>query len=162
MIRDQLIASIGEALNELGVAVPAINLERPSRRDHGDWSSNVALAAAKAADRPPRELAQAIAGVLERDPPPHVVKVEVAGPGFVNFHLSHSWLHDVLRDTVERGVATLGRQSIGAGVRVNVEFVSANPTGPVHAGHGRGAVFGDSVARLLEHCGYAVTREFYL
>ena len=164
MLRDQLVGALGEALVALDVKpLPTvINLERPGRREHGDWSSNVALASAKKAGRNPRELAQAIADRLNNDLPPHVLKVDIAGGGFVNFHLAHTWLHDVLRDVIETGVADFGRHDFGGGRRVNVEFVSSNPTGPIHAGHARGAIFGDSLARLLERCGHEVTREFYL
>ncbi|MEO8695166.1 MAG: arginine--tRNA ligase [Acidimicrobiales bacterium] len=164
MLRDQLVGALRDALVALDVQpLPAvINLERPARREHGDWSTNVALASAKKAGRNPRELAQAIADRLNNDLPPHVLKVDIAGGGFVNFHLAHTWLHDVLRDVIDAGVADFGRHAFGDGQRVNVEFVSSNPTGPIHAGHARGAIFGDSLARLLERCGYAVTREFYL
>ena len=92
-------------------------------------------------------------------PPRHVLSVEVAGPGFVNFRLADSWLHDVLADVVDQGVDGYARLDLGAGTKVMVEFVSANPTGPLHAGHGRGAAFGDSLARVLEQCGYEVVRE---
>jgi len=139
-----------------------IGLERPARREHGDWSSNVALATAKAAGRKPRELADEIVKILEEDRPPHVAAVEVAGPGFVNFRLHDSWLHDVLRQVVQEGEQTYGRHDVGKGTRVNLEFVSTNPTGPVHAGGGRWAAYGASLGNLLERCGYAPHREFYL
>jgi arginyl-tRNA synthetase len=163
MIRDVLEASLRSALDTIGVEPPAaVTLERPARREHGDWSSNVALASAKAAGRNPRELATELAEGLTADPPPHVVKVEVAGPGFVNFHLAPTWLHDVLREVVDRGEADFGRLDFGAGERVQVEFVSANPTGPIHVGNGWFASYGDSLARLLARCGYAVSREYYV
>jgi arginyl-tRNA synthetase len=164
VIRDQLAAAVRDALVALAVdPLPdTVNLERPARREHGDWSSNVALATAKKAGRNPRELAQQLADHLQTNRPPHVVAVEIAGPGFLNFRLADTWLHDVLREVVGGGVDGYARPDLGHGLRTNVEFVSANPTGPLHAGHGRGAVFGDSVARLLERCNYDVTREFYL
>ena len=164
MLRDQLIAALHEAMVALDVQpLPeVINLERPARREHGDWSTNVALASAKKAGRNPRELAQSIADRLNADLPPHVLKVDIAAGGFVNFHLAHTWLHDVLRDVIDAGVADFGRHDFGAQRRVNVEFISANPTGPIHAGHARGAIFSDTLARLLERCGYGITREFYL
>src|SRR6266487_4205014 len=117
MLRDQLVAALREALVALDVQpLPeVISLERPARREHGDWSSNVALASAKKAGRNPRELAQSIADRLNSDPPAHVLKVDIAGPGFVNFHLAHTWLHDVLRDVVDSGVAEFGRLAFGAG-----------------------------------------------
>jgi arginyl-tRNA synthetase len=164
LIRDQLADALRTALATLEVdPLPdEIQLERPARREHGDWSSNVALATAKQAGRNPRELAQMLAEVLNAVPPPHVVSVEVAGPGFVNFRLAETWLHDVLSDVVDRGVDGYARSDVGAGTKVMVEFVSANPTGPLHAGHGRGAAYGDSLARVLERCGYEVSRENYL
>jgi arginyl-tRNA synthetase len=163
VIRDQLAEALRDALRALQVDPPeAIQLERPARREHGDWSSNVALATGKRAGRNPRELAQEIAAHLDASPPPHVTAVEVAGPGFVNFRLADSWLHDVLGEVVTQGVEGYARPDLGGGRRVDIEFVSANPNKPIHAGHGRGAVYGDTVARLLERCGHAVTREFYL
>jgi arginyl-tRNA synthetase len=164
VIRDQLAASLHAALSSLEVTpLPeTINLERPARREHGDWSSNVALAAAKRAGWNPRELAGKLAEILNADPPAHVTAVEIAGPGFVNFRLADSWLHDVAVEVLDHGVKGYARSSIGTGTRVQVEFVSANPTGPLHAGHGRGAAYGDSLARILERCGYDVSRESYL
>ena len=163
-VRDILIESVRDALADLGVEPPpsTVQLERPATPEHGDWSTNVALASAKAAGRNPRELGMALADALNAAPPPHVAAVEVAGPGFVNFRLSDSWLHDVLIDVVAAGTDSWARHDVGAGETVMVEFVSANPTGPLHAGHGRGACFGDSVARLYERCGHEVTREFYI
>ncbi|HET6953185.1 MAG TPA: arginine--tRNA ligase [Acidimicrobiales bacterium] len=163
MIRDVLEASLRSALDKVGVEPPAtVTLERPARREHGDWSSNVALASARAAGRNPRELAGQLVEILTADPPPHVVRTEVAGPGFVNFHLAPTWLHDVLREVVTQGEAGYSRLDFGAGERVMVEFVSANPTGPIHVGNGWFASYGDALARLLARCGYEVTREYYV
>jgi arginyl-tRNA synthetase len=163
LITDQLTAAIGAAFVKIGVEPPAtIGLERPARREHGDWSTNVALAVSKAAGRNPRELAGELVAALEADPPAHVTGIEIAGPGFVNFRLADTWLHDLLREVVREGSDRYARFAIGAGERVNVEFVSANPTGPLHAGHARGACYGDAVARLLERVGHPVEREFYI
>ncbi|MBA2497430.1 MAG: arginine--tRNA ligase [Acidimicrobiia bacterium] len=163
MLRDDLAASLRAALAEAGVEPPAaIGLERPARREHGDWSSNVVMVTAKGARRNPRELAAAVVATITANPPRHVTGVEVAGPGFVNFRLAPTWLHDVLVDVVTRGEGGYATPDLGGGRRVNVEFVSANPTGPLHAGHARGAVFGDAVARLLERCGHEVHREYYI
>ncbi len=163
MIVEALTQALRDALEAAGVDAPAsIGLERPARREHGDWSTNVALATAKTAGRNPRELAQQIAGHLNAEPPDHVGRVEVAGPGFVNFHLADTWLHAVLRDIVTAGETGYARHDIGAGRRVNIEFVSANPTGPLHAGGGRWAAFGDALANVMARCGYAVSREYYL
>ena len=164
MIRDSLAAALRTALSTLEIApLPeTIALERPARREHGDWSSNVALVCAKAAGWNPRELAGRLAEILQADPPPHVTAVEIAGPGFVNFRLADTWLHDVLVEVERDGVENYARSTMGAGTRILLEFVSANPTGPLHAGHGRGAAYGDSLARILERCGHEVTRENYL
>lgn len=161
-MRDVLTAAIRDALCSLDVEPPdEVHLERPARREHGEFSSNVAMATAKAAGRNPRDLAQSIVDVLMADPPSHVVGVEVAGPGFVNFRLAPGWLHDLVSVVLDAG-ADYGRSEAGAGTKVMVEYVSANPTGPVHAGHARGAVYGDSLARLLRFIGHEVFDEFYV
>jgi arginyl-tRNA synthetase len=163
MIQRDLEAALRNALAATGVEPPAtIQLERPARREHGDWSSNVALATAKAAGRKPRELADELAATLNADPPAHVERVDVAAAGFVNFHLAPTWLHDVLREVTTQGEKDYARSDRGTGQRVQVEFVSANPTGPIHVGNGWFASYGDSVARLLERCGYSVSREYYV
>ena len=161
-MRDALTSALRDALTSVGVEAPAeVHLEQPARREHGDFSSNVAMVTAKAAGRNPRELATALVEAISAAPPPHVVGVEVAGPGFVNFRLDGTWLHDMVPTVLAAG-ADFGRSDVGSGRRVMVEFVSANPTGPVHAGHARGATYGDSLARLLEFTGHEVAREFYI
>ncbi|MBP6728470.1 MAG: arginine--tRNA ligase [Microthrixaceae bacterium] len=163
VIREQLAAALRDELAALGVDAPTeVHLEQPARREHGDWSTNIALASAKAAARPPRELAAELAERLNAASIPHVERVEIAGPGFVNFHLAPTWLHEVARRVIDDGEEGFARLEIGRGRRAMVEFVSANPTGPLHAGHARGAVFGDALARLLERVGYVVAREFYI
>ncbi len=164
MIRETLVEALRDALRECGIDEPAvtIGLERPARRDHGDWSSNVALVVAKRAGRNPRELAGAVVGALEVDLPDHVESVEVAGPGFVNFRLRPTWLHDVLTEAVTAGTEGYARPVAEQPEKVMVEFVSANPTGPIHVGNGWFASYGDGVARLLERCGHTVSREYYV
>ena len=164
MIRTHLIDALRAALADTGVEpLPAtIEIGRPARPEHGDWSSNVALVCARAAGRNPRDLAQELAERITADPPTHVRRVEVAGPGFVNFHLHDGWLHDVLRQVVAGGVDGFARHDFGAGTAVNVEFVSANPTGPLHVGGGRWAAYGDTLCNILARCGYAPHREYYL
>ena len=164
MIRDDLAEAVRSALVALAVEpLPEqVAMERPANPDHGDWSSNVALASAKKAGRNPRELALQLVEHLNANPPAHVESVEIAGPGFVNFRLAPTWLHEVLAEVVDQGEAGYAAPDLGAGKTVNVEFVSANPTGPVHAGHARGAAHGDSVARLFARTGHQVTREFYI
>lgn len=164
MIIDILEAALREALANCGVDSPPdkIKLERPANREHGDWSSNVALALAKDTGKNPRRLGVQLRDYLTAHSPSCVDAVEIAGPGFLNFHLSNSWLYDVLELVVKAGPSKYGRHNSGIGMRVIVEFVSANPTGPLHAGHARGACYGDAVSNLLEAVGYEVEREFYI
>jgi len=159
-----LAGAISEALTRLGVdADPSrIGLERPARADHGDWSSNAAMVNAKSAGMAPRELAQRLAAELDAAALPHLLRTEVAGPGFVNFHLAPSWLHEVLGAVLRLGSDAYARHDLGAGQTVNLEFVSANPTGPLHAGGGRWGAFGDSLARLFRRCGYETHTEYYV
>ena len=135
-------------------------LERPRDAGHGDLATNLALVLAKPQKAKPRDVAARVLAEL-RLPASVVSKTEIAGPGFINFWLAQ----DALADAVHRILATgpaYGRSEFGLGLRVNVEFVSANPTGPLHVGHGRGAAYGDAVASLLQWTGHAVTREFYI
>jgi arginyl-tRNA synthetase len=163
VIRDVLSQATRDALASLGLEATApVQLERPARREHGDWSTNVALASAKKAGRNPRELANQLAAALEAADVPHVAKVEIAGPGFVNFHLAPTWLHEVLGDVVTGGTDGYARPDVGQGKRVDVEFLSANPTGPIHAGGGRWAAYGDALVNLLNRCGFRADREYYL
>ena len=164
MIRRHLIDALATALARSGVEpLPAtIEIGRPARPEHGDWSSNVALVCARAAGRNPRDLAGELVEHISADPPAHLRTVEVAGPGFVNFHLDDGWLHDVLRQVVGDGVDGYARSGVGAGTAVNVEFVSANPTGPLHVGGGRWAAYGDSLCNILARCGFVPHREYYL
>ena len=159
-----LAGAIADALTRLGVDADAsrVGLERPARPDHGDWSTNAALVNAKAAGMAPRDLAQRMADELERAGLPHLDRTEVAGPGFVNLHLAPSWLHDVLTAVLGDGADGYARLDIGSGQTVNLEFVSANPTGPLHAGGGRWGAFGDSLARLFRRCGYETRTEYYV
>ena len=164
MIRDDLAAAVRSALAALAVdPLPErVELERPGRREHGDWSTNVALATAKRAGRNPRELAQQLVDRLTAEPPAHVERVELAGPGFVNFHLAPTWLHDVLVEVVDGGTEGYAAPRLSEGERVQLEFVSANPTGPVHVGNGWFASYGDALGRLLTRTGHEVSREYYV
>lgn len=163
-VRQRLRSAVVDALAEVGVIADdnEIGIERPANPEHGDWSTNIALATAKRAGRRPLELAELLASQMRAQPPTHLASVAVAGPGFINFRLAPTWLHEVLVDVVAQGTQNFARSTLGNGDTVNLEYVSANPTGPLHAGHGRWAAYGDSLARLFEHCGYLVTREFYV
>jgi arginyl-tRNA synthetase len=145
---------------ELAVEAPDdVVVERPKNREHGDYATNIALRLAKAAGRPPREVAELLAGELRTQP--GIARVDVAGPGFLNITLAQGALGQIAVNAVTAG-AGYGRTEVLAGQRLNLEFVSANPTGPVHIGGTRWAAVGDALGRLLEACGADVTREYYL
>ena len=137
---------------------PQIALERPKQPQYGDYSSNVALQLAKTLKRNPRELAAALIAALE--PSPRVARVEMAGAGFINVFLSDSARREVIARILDQGDA-FGSVAAAEGTRAIVEFVSANPTGPLHVGHGRAAAVGDAISRLVESQGYRVHREYY-
>ncbi len=142
-----------------GADLSRVVVEPPRDPTHGDMATNAAMVLAKDASQKPRDLAEAIAAKLRADP--LIDKVDVAGPGFINLTLKpHVWAEE-LRVILASGAA-YGRGTLGQGEKINVEYVSANPTGPMHVGHGRGAVFGDALANLLAFAGYDVTREYYI
>jgi arginyl-tRNA synthetase len=143
----------------LDASVEGITLEPPKDPSHGDLATNAAMVLAKAAGASPRALAERIVPLIASDP--HIDKVEIAGPGFINLTLASAFWPSVLRMVLEQG-GSYGRSAIGKGEAVNVEYISANPTGPMHVGHCRGAVFGDALANLLDFTGFAVTREYYV
>jgi arginyl-tRNA synthetase len=136
-----------------------IELERPKQAAHGDWACNAAMPLARALKRNPREIATQLVSALP--PSDWVDKVEVAGPGFINVFLKPALWQRLPAHILARG-AEYGRLGLGRGERIQVEYVSANPTGPLHVGHGRGAAFGASLANVLAYAGYDVTREFYV
>jgi arginyl-tRNA synthetase len=158
-LRGWLADGLAKAAPELGIDgdLPEPELLVPKQKAHGDFATNLALAVAKRAARPPREVAEAIASALA--PAPFVDRVEVAGPGFLNVFTTDAWLYDALREVARRG-AGYGRAEPN-GRRIQVEFVSSNPTGPLHIGHARNATIGDALASLLDHAGWSVEREYY-
>ena len=164
-MKEQLRLLIDQALDRLRAAgtlpadaTAAFVVERTKNRDHGDFACNAAMLLAKPARTNPRALAQALVAVLPQSP--LLAKVEIAGPGFINLFLSPAAYHEEVR-AVHAAAAKYGRNKIGAGRKTGVEFVSANPTGPLHIGHGRAAAVGDCLARLLAASGAEVMREFY-
>jgi len=169
-IRDQLADAVCEAVAavaldqgfDLVVDPSSVHLERPASREHGDWSTNIALVSAKRASTNPRALAASIVEALELALPDHVMAIELAGPGFINFRLDDGWLHDALAAVLIEGEAGYARPDIGHGERVQVEFVSANPTGPIHVGNGWWGSYGDALARVLDRSGHVVSREYYV
>jgi arginyl-tRNA synthetase len=157
-----MLASVQAATTAVlgsGTDVSRIVVEPPRDLSHGDMATNAAMVLAKDAGKKPRELAESIAAKLRSDG--KVASVDIAGPGFINLTLKPNVWSEELRLVLESG-RDYGRSSIGKGENVNVEYVSANPTGPMHVGHGRGAVFGDALANLLAFTGYNVTREYYI
>lgn len=144
---------------EIAVTEQDTQLERPKNREHGDWASNVAMKFAKRIGTNPRELAQEL--VVEIEKIDGVAKAEIAGPGFMNITLDAASAGETARRVVEQG-ADYGRNDVLAGQRINLEFVSANPTGPLHMGHTRWAALGDSTARVLRASGAEVTNEYYI
>jgi arginyl-tRNA synthetase len=163
VIKETLRAALLHALEHTGLPVPAdgIDLEPPKRRDQGDWSTNTAMKLRPIVGGNPIDIAQRIADELQQLDVPHLAKVEVAKPGFVNLYLAPSWLHDVLRAVVLEG-PEYGRSHQLGGRRINLEFVSANPTGPLHAGGARWVAVGDAIANVLAAQGAEVHREYYL
>lgn len=139
-----------------------VQLVRPARPEHGDWSTNVALVVAKSAGRAPRDIANDLSATLLAASIDDVVAVEVAGPGFVNFRLAKSWLHHALVEVIEAGTESYATPELGGGERVQIEFVSANPTGPLHVGNGWLGSYGDALGRVMSRCGWDVKREFYV
>ncbi|MBT8082264.1 MAG: arginine--tRNA ligase [Gammaproteobacteria bacterium] len=159
----ELVASALRALPELAEAADGIDLdgtvERTRDASHGDFACNIAMRLAKPARKKPRDIAAIIVAALGDSAT--VDKIEIAGPGFINFYLSAQAFHAELERTLAQG-ASYGRQAPKEGPRINLEFVSANPTGPLHVGHGRGASYGATVGNLLEAAGYPVHREYYV
>ncbi len=163
----QAIAQAFEkAVNDGALTAPAevnvaekIQLEVPKDEQHGDFACNIAMLLAKELRMPPRKIAEAIATGIETGG--EIEKVEVAGAGFINFYLSNARLYNVMSEIEEKG-SDYGKIEMGKGKKVMVEFVSANPTGPMHMGNARGGALGDCMASVLEYAGYDVTREFYV
>ncbi|MBR2472220.1 MAG: arginine--tRNA ligase [Clostridia bacterium] len=166
-VKKQLVNSIG---NSISAAVDKgdlpckfegeIAIEEPREKAHGDFSSNVAMQFARLAKKSPRDVANIIIENFNFDGT-YIASAEIAGPGFLNFRLKDEWLYDALKLIEEKG-EEYGKQNIGGGKKVMIEFVSANPTGPMHMGNARGGALGDSLAAVLDYCGFDVTREFYL
>lgn len=155
----QAVAAAQEAGDLANFELEDTGVERPADADHGDWTSTVALRSARLAHAAPAKIAAAIVAHMPQDA--EVSKVEVAGPGFINFYLSAAASNDVFRLVREAG-ADWGKSNVGNGLKVNYEFISANPTGPLHVGHGRWVALGDSMCNVFDHTNYQVFREYYI
>ncbi len=163
LLKEKITSAINKAIANGDLPqgdIPQFNIEKPANKVNGDYSTNVALAGAKAFKKAPRMIAEAISNCLELDGTVFE-KVEIAGPGFMNFYLSQKFYTDVLKDVFACG-SDYGKSDFGQGKRVLVEFVSANPTGPMHIGNARGGAIGDCLASVLDWAGYSVNREFYV
>ncbi|SEG03144.1 arginyl-tRNA synthetase [Thalassococcus halodurans] len=162
-IRSLVLTAVEEMQKEgslpEGLNLAPITVEPPRDPLHGDMATNAAMVLAKPAGQKPRDIADALVAKLASDD--RITTAEVAGPGFINLRLDGAVWQDVTKAVLDQG-AEYGRSDMGAGQKVNVEYVSANPTGPLHVGHTRGAVFGDALASLLQFAGYDVTREYYI
>jgi arginyl-tRNA synthetase len=157
-LKAHLTDLLAQAAKHLDAAGAEIQLERPKNRQHGDFSSNLAMTLAKPLRQNPRAIAERLIKAMPASE--FIEKTEIAGAGFINFHLNAKAKQAVVSE-IQRHGKGFGRNNLGQGSKVQIEFVSANPTGPLHVGHGRGAAVGDCLARLLEASGWAVTREFY-
>jgi len=162
ILRELIRDAVLELADERGVKIEEsveVEVERPKREEHGDWATNIALQYSKMFGEKPRDLAMGIVNKLGSNP--YIEKAEVAGPGFINFTLSKKWISELLINVIKEG-SDFGRVNVGKGRKVQVEFVSANPTGPLHVGHGRGAAVGDVCANILAFAGWDVQREYYI
>jgi len=162
ILRELIRDAVLELADERGVKIEEsveVEVERPKREEHGDWATNIALQYSKMFGEKPRDLAMGIVNKLGSNP--YIEKAEVAGPGFINFTLSKKWISELLINVIKDG-SDFGRVNVGKGRKVQVEFVSANPTGPLHVGHGRGAAVGDVCANILAFAGWDVQREYYI
>ncbi|NWL90266.1 arginine--tRNA ligase [Paenibacillus sp. 79R4] len=163
-VNQNLKEAIFEAISAAGLAagedIPAIVLEVPKDKAHGDLATNAAMQLTRIAKRNPRQIAEAIIEHLDHDKA-GIVKADIAGPGFINFTLSKSYLFPIIEQVYRQGEG-YGRTDKGVGQNIQMEFVSANPTGSLHLGHARGAAVGDALCNVLDFAGYRVTREYYI
>ncbi|HJV45754.1 MAG TPA: arginine--tRNA ligase [Bacillota bacterium] len=163
-VKDAVIEEIKQAVVRAGLAqyeqIPNFVLEIPKEKAHGDYATNIAMQLTKIARKAPRQIAEAMLEQFQADKV-HVSKVEIAGPGFINFFMDNSYLTDIISQIIQSGV-DYGRTTSGQGTNIQVEFVSANPTGSLHLGHARGAAVGDALCNVLDLAGYNVSREYYI
>ena len=162
ILSDVVGQGIASLAVDRGVALPEgfkVLLERPKREGHGDWATNVCMQLAKLFNQPPKEFALALQERIEKGDV--IERIDIAGPGFMNFTLTANWVADTLAEVLERR-DDYGRNTSGEGRRIQIEFVSANPTGPIHLGHGRGAAVGDILASAYAFSGWDVSREYYI
>ena len=163
-LREMIMQSLGTLVAEGAVSaepVPAFKIEIPADKSHGDFAANIAMVCARTFKMPPRKIAELICGKFDFENNEFFERAEIAGPGFINFFLSRKWFSEVIRN-VNDEMDSYGRTDTGNGKKILVEFVSANPTGPMHIGNARGGAIGDCLASVLDWAGYTVEREFYI
>lgn len=161
-MKEKLRALIKKGLpQEVEISQEAILIEVPKDTTHGDYASNIAMQLARQLKKNPREIAENLVAVLEKENSDFVEKIEIAGPGFINFYVKNEYLFENINTVLEQQ-ENYGKCNIGNGIKINIEYVSANPTGILHLGHARGASYGDSLSRLLSFAGFDVTREYYI
>ena len=156
-MKNYLKSLVKEALLKLGIEDVEINIDVPTKKGFGEYTTNVALMSAKVLNMNPRDLASKL---IENINDEKIEKIEVAGPGFINFYLKNDYLYENLNKIIND--SDYGKSNFGASKKVDIEYVSANPTGTLHLGHARGAAYGDSLARIMAYAGYDVTREYYI
>ena len=160
VLKDEIKAAIVEAGLAESHEVPDILLETPKEKSHGDYATNIAMQLARIAKKAPKQIAEAITERLNQEKA-SVEKVNIAGPGFINFYMDNSFLRDVITDVLAKP-DSYGASNAGQGEKILVEYVSANPTGTLHLGHARGAAVGDAMVRIMEKAGYQMGREYYI
>ena len=158
-MKDYLRELIKNALTKFGIEkeLGDISIEIPNNKEHGDYSSNVALKEANKINMSARDFAMKLSTEIIDD---NITKIEVAGPGFINFYLKTDYLFNNLNTIITDN--EYGKSNVGNGTKINIEYVSANPTGVLHLGHARGAAYGDALARIMKFAGFDVTREYYI
>ncbi|MBW8350019.1 arginine--tRNA ligase [Bacillus sp. IITD106] len=159
-LKQEIKAAVLKAELATEAQLPEVILETPKDKAHGDYSTNMAMQLARVAKKAPRAIAEQIQAHFDRSKA-SIEKIEIAGPGFINFYMDNSYLTDIIYTVLEQG-SEYGRSNAGNGEKIQVEFVSANPTGDLHLGHARGAAVGDSLCNILDKAGYDVSREFYI
>ena len=163
-IEDTLKQEIEQAVLNAGLAkaeeMPEVILETPKEKEHGDYATNMAMQLARIAKKAPRQIAEEIVGQLDAEKA-SIEKIDIAGPGFINFFMDQSFLTQVVTE-INEAKESYGSSDVGQGKKVQIEFVSANPTGTLHLGHARGAAYGDALANVMEKAGYEVQREYYI
>ncbi|AEE92560.1 Arginine--tRNA ligase [Tepidanaerobacter acetatoxydans Re1] len=163
-LMDIVMSALNKAIDDGALPIkdiPDFHIEVPQDKGHGDFATNIAMILAREAKMPPRKIGEVIAERVDTTHSNLIEKIEVAGPGFINFYLVPTWVNAVISDILKYG-SDFGRCNTGEGKKVQVEFVSANPTGPMHMGNARGAALGDALASILEMVGFDVTKEFYI